>query len=366
MNKRVLVVDDSLLCRKKISAVINEIPGFEVVETAHHGKEALAILQKGTNIDVVTLDIEMPIMDGITTLREIVKFNRSISVIMVSSLSQTGAKTTLDALMIGARDFVTKQSTSSSAAGTTDTFASGIQRALKSLPQISSLPMPTGLASRPSTPPALANNPKHTQGAKHPPATAIELLLVGSSTGGPNALCELFTSMKTQRNYITVIVQHMPPIFTDQLAKNLSRQTNHSLREASDKEFLKKGDIVIAPGGRHLELVRDPNGWQCKLNNKDPVNFCRPSVDVTFDSVAAQLKHREAVAIILTGMGADGAAGCQKLHAKGVPILTQERHSCIVYGMPKAVDELGMSCVSTQPTFLIAEAEKFMIQPQKI
>jgi two-component system, chemotaxis family, protein-glutamate methylesterase/glutaminase len=193
---------------------------------------------------------------------------------------------------------------------------------------------------------------------------AVNLLLIGSSTGGPQTLQEVFKQMRPKRNYGIVIVQHMPPVFTAQLANNLEKVTGHHFVEASEGLLIEKSMIVIAKGGQHLELIKEQGRWRCHLTNDAPVNSCRPSVDVTFNSAAAQINFPEVVSVMLTGMGADGAQGSKSLSEKGVAIITQEKGSCVVYGMPKAVDDLGITTSHAKPTFIIAEAEKYMLDPE--
>lgn len=191
----------------------------------------------------------------------------------------------------------------------------------------------------------------------------MNLLLIGSSTGEPQTLQDVFNNMPKKRNYPTVVVQHMPPVFTEQLAKNLARVTGHDVQEARDGVRLRPGNIVIAKGGFHLLLQKDGKDWVCKLDSGLPVNSCRPSVDVTFECVAKQIRGPETVACMLTGMGSDGAEGCRILSERNVPIVNQEASSCVVYGLPRAVDEPGITTVRAKPPFLIHEAEKFMLRP---
>jgi len=365
-----LVVDDSVLYRKSISKKLQSLPEIGEIRQASNGKEALRLFQEKP-ADLVTLDIEMPLMTGLEVLPKILELRPETKVLMISSLTVRGAEQTMMALSIGAMDYITKEQafglTNTQAGVLDDNLEAKLQGLLQGSRGLAAIPTtpsekrsvaPVGVFASPSAPASAGLSKRNL--SKVP----VSLLLIGSSTGGPQTLQQVLSNMAPRRSYATVIVQHMPPLFTAQLATNLSRVTRHHCFEADHGVELKAGDVVIAKGGQHLKLEKNGKSWICRLGNGEPVNSCRPSVDVTFLSVAEQLTTPEVVAIMLTGMGADGAKGMQALHGKRVPILTQEASSCVVYGMPKAVDDLGITDVRAKPIFIVNEAEKYMTRPE--
>ncbi len=359
MGTTALIVDDSVIYRKTLARFLNKVDEISDVVQASNGKEGVRMYRE-KQIDFVTMDVEMPLMNGIEALTEILKINPHAKVLMISSVTTKGASYTLDALSIGAIDFITKEQ----AFGLHDDQAERLEgELLKKIQLILKTQLPPSADAKKKVYTSRSANPSEK---KHLNQSPVNLLLVGSSTGGPPALTKLLHGMKLKRNYATVVVQHMPPVFTAQLAANLSKTCKKDVIEATDGLVLKKDQIVIAPGGVHLKLKKRGHEWICEMSDDEPVNSCKPSVDVTFNSVAKQITSKEVIAMILTGMGADGANGCQALHDKNIPILTQERSSCVVYGMPKAVDEKKITAVHATPPFLIAEAEKFMLHPNII
>jgi len=356
MGTTVLVVDDSVIYRKTLTRFLNKIEEITDIKQASNGKEAVR-MYTNKHFDFVTMDVEMPLMNGIEALREIMKINPHAKVLMVSSVTTRGAGYTIDALSIGAVDFITKEQ----AFGLHEDQADRLENELlKKIRLILKTPLPPLADAKKDVYTSL--KPKASR-VKDSLKSPVSLLLIGSSTGGPPALTKLLHGMKANRNYATVIVQHMPPVFTEQLAVNLSKACKKDVIEAADGLVLKKDQIVIAKGAVHLKLKKKGHEWVCELSDDEPVLSCKPSVDVTFNSVAKQIISKEVVAMILTGMGSDGANGCQALYDKNIPILTQERSSCVVYGMPKAVDDKNITSVHASPPFLIGEAEKFMMHP---
>ena len=371
MGLSALVVDDSVIYRKAIVKILEGSGSVSLVRQASNGKEALRMFQENPS-DLVTLDIEMPLMTGLEALPLLIQIKPDVKVLMVSSLTVKAATVTMECLNLGATDFITKEQ----AFGLRDDQEAALGVNLRDklalmmsickkdiISRMSALELPTSssktilpLDERAHSSPSISR----FQSKK----SAISLLLVGSSTGGPQTLQEVFKQMQSHRNYGVVVVQHMPPVFTAQLAQNLQKVTGHLFVEASEGLIVEKNMIVIAKGGFHLELIKDQGHWLCHLTQTEPVNSCRPSVDVTFKSVAQQIHSSEVIAVMLTGMGADGAQGCKALSEKGVCIITQEKSSCIVYGMPKAVDDLGIATSHAKPTFIIPEIEKFMLSPQ--
>ncbi|WFU02414.1 protein-glutamate O-methylesterase CheB [Rhizobium sp. CB3171] len=315
---RVLVVDDSATMRGLITAVLSSDPEVDVIGQAGDAMEARAAI-KALNPDVVTLDIEMPNMNGLDFLEKIMTL-RPMPVIMVSTMTHRGAEATLTALEIGAFDCVGKP-----APGEPRPFgdlAEKVKAAARSQRQYSK---PT------------ANNAQ-------PPATADfrvgrKIVAIGSSTGGVEALIAVLQKFPANCPP-TVITQHMPPSFTRSFAERLNRLCAPVVQEATDGARLEIGKIYLAPGGdRHLQ-VANTSAPHCRLVDRGPVNGHRPSVDVLFDSVA-ELAGRNAVGVILTGMGRDGAAGLLKMRHAGARTIGQNEKTCVVYGMPRVAFELG-------------------------
>jgi two-component system, chemotaxis family, protein-glutamate methylesterase/glutaminase len=319
---RVLVVDDSATMRGLITAVLSSDPEVNVVGQAGDAMEAREAI-KALNPDVVTLDIEMPNMNGLEFLDKIMRL-RPMPVIMVSSLTHRGADATLAALEIGAFDCIGKPSP-----GELRPFpelAEKVKAAARSKYRYGAQPVPA------STQPANVNQETAYRVGR-------KIVAIGSSTGGVEALITVLQGFPVNCPP-TVITQHMPPTFTKSFAERLNRLCAPVVQEATDGARLEIGKIYLAPGGeRHLQVV-NPSAPSCRLLDKDPVNGHRPSVDVLFDSVA-ELAGRNAVGVILTGMGRDGAAGLLKMRYAGAKTIGQDEKSCVVYGMPRVAQELG-------------------------
>ncbi|MBO3758389.1 protein-glutamate O-methylesterase CheB [Ciceribacter sp. L1K23] len=319
---RVLVVDDSPTMRGLITAVLSQDPEVNVIGQAGDAMEARAAI-KELNPDVVTLDIEMPNMNGLEFLEKIMRL-RPMPVIMVSTLTHQGADASLTALEIGAFDCVSKP-----IPGERNPFgdlAEKVKAAARSQWRFSH--------HRAASPPPAANAAPAAEFR-----VGRKIVAIGSSTGGVEALITVL--QKFPRNCPpTVITQHMPPTFTKSFAERLNRLSAPVVEEATDGARLEIGKIYLAPGGdRHLQVV-NASAPCCRLVERPPVNGHRPSVDVLFDSVA-ELAGRNAVGVILTGMGRDGAAGLLKMRHAGARTLGQNEKTCVVYGMPRVAQELG-------------------------
>lgn len=330
---RVLVVDDSLFMRRMITDILNEDPEIEVVGTARNGQEGLEQARQ-LQPDVITLDVEMPVMDGITMLERLMK-EQPTAVVMVSSLTKEGAEVTLRSLELGAVDFVTKPSGSISM----DLYkiSSQIVEKVKASARVPRFRLR-----------ALAQSAvRHSHTASPPPivSPAISrrdskvLVVIGSSTGGPRALTTLMSALPPDYHAPTIIVQHMPEGFTQSLAQRLGRHAPIRVREAQAGDSIQAGVAYLAPGGHHLKLA--PN-LTFQLSQEPPVHGVRPSVDVTLLSVAQHFTGKVIVAI-LTGMGSDGAMGARTLHAKGARVLAEDESTCVVFGMPRAVIQAGVA-----------------------
>jgi len=323
---RVLVVDDSALMRKWIPQLLQGDAGIEVVGTAMDGVLGLKKIGE-LRPDVVTLDLEMPRMDGLATLREIVR-QYSVPVIVVSSHTSKGAYSVLNALNLGAFDFVAKPN---------DAQAGGIEQIARELAvkikvaSISRLPKPA-LDSRPLPLPS----PKPKASGDQP----ARVIAIGVSTGGPNALHYVCSQLQADFAGSLVIVQHMPEGFTRMFAQRLNDCSAIDVVEAQSGDMIRPGRALICPGNRHMKIRRMSPGEIVVLADQAPVNGHRPSVDVLFRSVAAEL-GKESVAVLMTGMGEDGAEGMRAVQAAGGVTIAQSPESCVVDSMPRAAIDAG-------------------------
>jgi len=321
---KVLVVDDSTVMRKLISDILKSDPQIEVIDTAKTGKEAI---EKAKNLkpDVITLDIEMPEMDGITALKILRKEVPQTKVIMFSSLTQEGAKATIESLALGAYDFVPKPSTKS--------FLESVKKIEQDLiPKIKSV-VPLKEIKLIYKPVQITS--KIEKGI-------YKVCGIGVSTGGPQTLLKILPKLPPNFPAPILIVQHMPPLFTKQLAERLNSLSRLRVKEAEEDEFVKDGVVYIAPGDYHMKIKKENSLIKIKLYQGPPRNFCRPSVDELFESLA-EVYNGKTLALILTGMGNDGKEGAKKIKEKGGVVLAQDAESSVVFGMPKAVIEEGLA-----------------------
>lgn len=319
---RVLVVDDSALMRQMLTSVLNADPDIEVVGAAPDPLCARQMI-KDLNPDVLTLDVEMPKMDGLTFLTKIMTL-RPMPVIMVSSLTKKGAETTMRALESGAMDFVAKPAC---AAGDSLT-----QLTSDLVPKVKAAVGARVVAARRAQ--TNASSPKITRRR-----SSASLIAIGASTGGVVAVRSILTALPPNCPGV-VITQHMPPAFTKSFAARLNQSSSLTVVEARDGEHIQTGHAYVAPGGYHLEIARRQQGFVCCLQNSSPVSGHQPSVDVLFQSVARHA-GAQAVGVILTGMGRDGANGLLAMRQTGALTLGQNQASCVVYGMPRAANEIG-------------------------
>jgi two-component system chemotaxis response regulator CheB len=336
---RVLVVDDAVVMRRLISEALSKDPAIEVVGTAPNGRIALAKVDQ-LSPDILTLDVEMPELDGVQTVRALRKTRPQLPVIMFSTLTQRGALTTLEALSAGASDYVTKPAN----VGSVLESMSRLQEEL--VPKIKALcRRRAGLPLAPPVSPPVVAIPVRTSPAapvvlqRRP--EPVEVLCIGTSTGGPNALVDLFGGIPAGFPVPVLIVQHMPPLFTQMLAERLGKGGRLRFTEGAEGQPVLPGHVYIAPGGRHMEVVRRSGAAFIRLHDGPPENSCRPAVDVLFRSVAACYGGRS-LAVILTGMGQDGLRGCEVLRRAGARIVIQDEASSVVWGMPGAVAQAGL------------------------
>ncbi|TNF35671.1 MAG: chemotaxis response regulator protein-glutamate methylesterase [Gammaproteobacteria bacterium] len=354
---RVLVVDDSGFFRRRIVEILEADDRLQVVGTAANGREAIQKVME-LKPDVVTMDIEMPVMDGITAVKRIMKLQPT-PIPMFSSLSYEGAQATLDALEAGATDFLPKRFDDISndkqearnilcnrvkaLAGQKRSLSSRIsaltQPASPSPGRDAARPLPTtrpGAAAPASPAPAVA--PK--SGKKFNPGD-YDLVAIGTSTGGPVALQEVLTQLPQNFALPMVLVQHMPATFTEAFANRLNQLCKITVREAKDGDFLEPGLALLAPGGKQLVVLKRGSRLQVSVREEtNPLQNYKPCVDVTFESIANTMGGR-VLGIILTGMGADGREGCNKLKLRGSSVWAQDEATSTIYGMPAAVASIA-------------------------
>jgi two-component system, chemotaxis family, protein-glutamate methylesterase/glutaminase len=326
---RVLVVDDSAFMRFTITKHLGDHPEIQVIGTARDGNEALEMIPK-LNPDVVTMDVEMPHLDGLSTLREVMtRFPRPV--VMFSSLTAEGTSETVQALTIGAVDFIAKPSNKANIQAVMDEAAQKIVKAASS--KVFNLP-------KSSRPIELAPKPTVTSAKSVRALTPSDkVLIIGSSTGGPRALNAVVPELPANLNAAVVIVQHMPVGFTRSLADRLDSVSKIKVKEAEPGDKLEVGKALLAPGGFHM--VFDRNGL-VTLNQNPPVHGVRPAIDVAMTSIVP-LHGKSIVGVILTGMGSDGTTGCQLIHGAGGYVIAEDESTCVVWGMPRSVYESGVA-----------------------
>jgi two-component system chemotaxis response regulator CheB len=368
---RVLVVDDSVVIRRIVTMVLTEDPDITVVGSAPNGKAALEKVDQLVP-DAMTLDVEMPIMDGVTAVRHLRRKHPRLPVVMFSTLTERGAEATLDALAAGASDYVTKPANVGSVAQSMDSIRTQLIPKLKALVAARRPGFGTSPAPRPALGPGAAparrarNAPDGSTTPAAPVAPApvgrtaptaarvplarptpgargsISVLAIASSTGGPDALTSVIPHLPADLPVPVVLVQHMPPVFTRLFAQRLDHKSRLSVREAVNGEPLAAGAVYVAPGDFHLSVERRGTTVHAVLTQTDPENFCRPAADVLFRSVA-RVYGRTALGLVLTGMGHDGAKGAEAMVAAGGRIFIQDEATSVVWGMPGAVSRAGLA-----------------------
>jgi two-component system, chemotaxis family, protein-glutamate methylesterase/glutaminase len=341
---KVLIVDDTIVYRKIVGDILKEIPGVEIVGVANNGKIALSKINT-LKPDLLTLDIEMPEVSGIEVLEQLNQMQSPPFAVMLSTLTQQGSEMTIKALELGAFDFVPKPDQ-----GTMAENMEKVKEAL--LPIINTLKRqkltrekiknkisePSRI-TKPVTPQKTVTNIQ-----KRSRRVPSEIIGIGISTGGPNALAAMIPSLPANLKAPVLIVQHMPPMFTKSLANSLNNKSALEVKEASDGDIIENGKIFIAPGGKQMKIVAGADGTSRKLKITDdpPVNSCKPSADYLFDSIAQYYVGR-ATGVIMTGMGSDGSEGLKQMKKNGSLIIAQDEATCTVYGMPKTPIDSGIA-----------------------
>lgn len=359
MPIQVLIVDDSSFFRRRVSDIINSDPELQVVDTASNGQEAIEKIKR-LRPNVVTMDIEMPVMDGITAVRHIMADN-PLPILMFSSLTHEGARATLDALEAGAMDFLPKKF--EDIARNRDEATQLLQQRVKALgqrrgsimravaPPASKTPpsslrghtgTPAPTRPTPSTPKPVARPAAPTAPRARRSGKQYRVLAIGTSTGGPVALQNVLTKFPANYPHPIVLVQHMPAAFTGAFAQRLNSLCQINIKEAANGDILRPGCAYLAPGGKQMLVEGTSTNARLKIvEGDDRVNY-RPCVDITFASLA-KVYHGSVLAVVLTGMGADGRDGSRLLKSGGSTIWAQDEESCVVYGMPQAVVNAGIA-----------------------
>jgi two-component system chemotaxis response regulator CheB len=359
---RVLVTDDSAVIRGLITRILEADPEIKVVGSAADGQMAVNALKRfkasGTGIDVAVLDIEMPVMDGLTAIPKLLEIEPGLRIVMASTLTLQNASASLKALAAGAADYIAKPTTTTAINGT-DSFKRELVEKVKALANSArkgrgdALPDPskpaTIILAGPKSPPtangaggtkpkSLFKGPVILRKAPQLPPSAV---LIGSSTGGPQALAVLLNALPQNIRVPILVTQHMPPTFTTILAQHLTKSSGVPAAEAVDKDVVLPGRIYVAPGDFHMLPEQDGDAVRIRLNKEAPENFCRPSVDPMFRA-ASRVWGARTLAIVLTGMGQDGLAGGKVLTDVGGTLVAQDEATSVVWGMPGAVATAGL------------------------
>lgn len=347
-----LVVDDSVLYRKILSDILSSFPDIELLGTAHNGKAAIEKIQN-LKPDLITLDFEMPELDGIETLKKLREVSPRTRAVMVSSHTVKGAEVTMKALEEGAFDFIAKPETKN-----IQESKDLLQKQLKPIVNVLGVKLKLRSASRQQA--ASTSSPARTsaqmlseadsiknrmKAIMSPGASKINIVAIGISTGGPNALSKMIPMLPADLKVPVVIVQHMPPVFTAALADSLTKKGKLKAFEGAEGMLIEPGKIYIAPGGKQMKLEEDAEkNMRISITDAPPENNCKPSVDYLFRSVAKHYKNN-ALGVIMTGMGCDGTKGLLIMKKLGAKVIAQDEQSCTVFGMPMEAIKAGVADV---------------------
>lgn len=325
MAIRVLIVDDSLFFRKRLTEIISSDPQLEVISVASNGQQALD-LTKTLRPDVITMDIEMPVMDGITATRKIMS-QAPTPILMLSTWSTEGAQSTLDALDAGAADFLPKRF---------EEISKDHAVAKQELCQrIRNLATNYQIVKKSASIDSSATQPSSN-------LSMLQLVAIGTSTGGPVALQKVLSQLPSSFPYPIVIVQHMPASFTPSFAERLNAQCNIRIKHAETGDKLTAGTAYLAPGGQQMLITGREHNLRIRIKESEENQTYKPCIDITFESIA-KICASSTLAIILTGMGSDGQKGCQSLHQSGGAVWSQDKKSSTIYGMPLAIVKAGLA-----------------------
>jgi two-component system, chemotaxis family, protein-glutamate methylesterase/glutaminase len=348
---RLLVVDDTVIYRKIIGDVLAGNPEIELVGTAVNGKVALQKIEQ-LRPDLITLDLEMPEMDGLAVLHALREQKSRVGVIMLSAFTTQGAEATLEALKLGAFDFVVKPSTDTMENSKeilrrelaqkikAYTRARQVKDILAEKPSLAVAPVTKKLPTDSAAPdPVAQRRAALPRGLSRP-----EIVVLGISTGGPQSLIHMIPQLPADLGVPVLIVQHMPPLFTKSLADDLNRRCDWNVVEAQNNEKIQNDHIYIAPGAKQMKIDRRDDGSFIVITDDPPENNCKPAVDYLFRS-AAFAYGANCLGVVMTGMGSDGTLGCRLLKRFGAQVIAQDQASCIVYGMPRQVIEDGLADV---------------------
>ncbi len=336
---RVLVVDDAVVVRKIVTDSLSTHPDIEIAGVAANGNIALQKIPQ-VNPDIITLDVEMPELNGLETLLKIRESYPKLPVIMFSTLTERGAETTMEALQNGASDYCTKPANVGSVADARERVRTELlqkifalcgrpQPVLQNTPQSATITTSLPSRSKPTIKPATSSE-------------TIRMIAIGVSTGGPNALADVVPELSTELNVPIVCVQHMPPVFTRMLAERLNSNSTLTVLEGQDGMPVEPNHMYIAPGDYHMIVKRSGAGYVLNLNQEQPENSCRPAVDPLFRSVAREFGS-QVLGVVLTGMGQDGLRGCEDIKEQGGTVFVQDKPSSVVWGMPGYVAEAGLA-----------------------
>lgn len=332
---RVLIVDDSAFMRKMLTNILESDPRVQVVGTARNGQEGIKKL-KQLHPDVVTMDVNMPIMDGISALKEIMETN-PLPVIMLASESGTCTKNTIQAFEYGAVDFIMKPSGEISL-----DIETKKEEIITKVIAAKEATLTPGTLSEKRASPSIEHGRTRQKTSRKPKKQT--LIAIGTSTGGPRALQRVLIDLPADFDIPILVVQHMPPTFTKSLADRLNALTNLHVKEATDGEKVEKGKVYIAPGDYHMKVKMNGNNYILKLTKDKPLNNHRPSVDALFYSIA-ELSEANKIAIVLTGMGSDGSEGLRKIKQEDEDalIIAEAEETSVIYGMPRAARDTGLA-----------------------
>jgi len=364
---RVMVVDDAVVVRGLVSRWIDAEPGMTVVASLRTGRDAVREVSR-VNPDVVLLDIDMPDLDGLAALPQLLEKKRDLVVIMASTLSRRNAEVSLRALSLGAADYIPKPATNREVTTSTSFRAELIEkvrqlgRRRRHPPGAPHVGVPSDASLRPRV---ASGDARSTDITLRPFAPTIpRVLLIGASTGGPQALTGLLGALGPALDRVPLLItQHMPPTFTTILAEHLARSSGRPAREGSDGEAIQPGNIYIAPGGRHMRVNRHDGVVTIALDDGPQINFCKPAVDPLFAS-AARAYGGGVLAVVLTGMGSDGTRGAQAIASAGGSVIAQDEATSVVWGMPGSAAQAGV-CSAVLPLDEIAPKVAHLIAGER-